>query len=226
MGEKRLRVHAADSDVMSLLAVRHIFSQTCDLELESVTSNGTEAAETAILAKPDIVLMETNVTDVDSLTATKMICSEAPEVKVVFLSTVHDTVSISRAYAAGASSFLAKSSIVRELSSALRLVSLGHQIFSSSSDQQRLQIPGSAEGGPQEQIIARCGELTKRLLIAVAQGCTNQEIAATLHVSEGTVKGHIAKFNSQLNISNRVQLAVAVAQAGLLDTRDANSFVR
>ncbi|MDN6331763.1 MAG: LuxR C-terminal-related transcriptional regulator, partial [Micrococcaceae bacterium] len=59
-----------------------------------------------------------------------------------------------------------------------------------------------------------------------AQGSTNQENAPTLQVTEGTVKGHIAKFNSQLNISNRVQLAVAVAQAGLLDTRDANSFVR
>lgn len=225
MSTNLLRVHAADSDVLSLLAIEHLFSQTQDIQLEQVSSTGTEAVERAVLARPDVLLMETNISDVDSLTATQQLTVAAPEVKVVFLSTVHDAVTINQAYSAGANSYLAKNTIVRELASAMRLIALNNNIFSSPSDRVRMVTAHALGARPQEQIICGSGQQTKRLLIALAMGWTNQEIAAKLHISAGTVKAHIAKVMSRLNITNRVQLAVLVTQAGLLDEDDYHSLV-
>lgn len=225
MSTNLLRVHAADSDVLSLLAIEHLFSQTQDIQLEQVSSTGTEAVERAVLARPDVLLMETNISDVDSLTATQQLTVAAPEVKVVFLSTVHDAVTINQAYSAGANSYLAKNTIVRELASAMRLIALNNNIFSSPSDRVRMVTAHALSARPQEQIICGSGQQTKRLLIALAMGWTNQEIAAKLHISAGTVKAHIAKVMSRLNITNRVQLAVLVTQAGLLDEDDYHSLV-
>jgi len=217
---KKLRVHAADNDQLSLMALEHLFSQTQDISLERVATNGSDAVKASVAERPDILLMEFAVTDVDCLTATKEISSSAPGVKTVFLSTVHDAASITEAYRAGAASYLAKNEVARDLAIAVRLIARGSNIFSTPSDQERFIVPPAVEDDPQVQLISRSSRRVKLLLIAVAQGRTNQEIAMALHVSEGTVKAHIARAMSRLNIRNRVQLAVLTAQAGLLENPD------
>ncbi|PQZ87705.1 hypothetical protein CQ018_17285 [Arthrobacter sp. MYb227] len=212
-----IRVHLADADPFLRLGLERMLEASPDILLEQVTENGTDAAEAAVSAKPEIVLMESSITNVGSLEATRRIRAHAPLTKIVIFSAIHDIETMSRSYSAGAHSYLAKSSIATDLAPAIRLIVSGNEIFSKPANASNFSEHPTRKYELQTQFLRQANPRDKRLLIALAQGKTNSQIASILHVSEGTVKAQIAKLMEPLHIQTRVQLAVLVAQAGLLE---------
>ncbi|MFL4474506.1 response regulator [Paeniglutamicibacter sp. MACA_103] len=215
--QPRIRVHLADGDYFLRLGLESLLASSPDVELESVTGTGDAAIEAALGKKPDLILMETTISDVSSLEATRRIVAGVPETKVVMLSATHDVETMARAHAAGACSYLAKNAVSTDLGAALRMINSGNMIFSKPIDAEYFPIHSPGKYDLRSQILRQAGSRDRRMLHALAEGHTNAQIAALLHVSEGTVKAQLAKIMEPLDVSNRVQLAVLVVQAGLLD---------
>lgn len=214
----RLRVHLADGDYFLRIGLESILASNSDVELEEVSSNGNDAVEAATSKKPDFVLMESTISNMCSMEATRRIVTASPSTKVVMLSSVHDVETMSRAHSSGACSYLAKNSMSADLVAVLRLIHAGHMIFAKPADAERFPLRAGSDYELQAQFLRNTSPRDRRLLTALAGGYTNAQIAAFLHVSEGTVKAQLAKIMEPLHVTNRVQLAVLVVQAGLLES--------
>lgn len=217
MAQPRIRVHLADGDYFLRLGLESLLATSPDVVLEQVTSNGSQAIEAAQKEKPDLVLMESSITNVCSMEATRRIVSTTPGTKVVMLSAAHDLETMTRSHSAGACSYLAKSSISTDLGAALRMIHSGNMIFSKPTDADRFPLSTVSNYELQARFLRQTSPRDRRLLNALAKGYTNVQIATLLHVSEGTVKAQLAKIMEPLHVTNRVQLAVLVVQAGLLE---------
>lgn len=217
MVQPQIRVHLADGDYFLRLGLESLLAASPDVALEQVTGSGDDAVNAALEKKPDLVLMETNLGNVCSMEAIRRITTGAPETKVVILSATHDIETMTKARAAGACSYLAKSSISTDLSAALRLIHSGNMIFSKPLDADHFPPRSVSKFDLASQLMRQVGPRDRRILHALSDGFTNVQIAAQLHVSEGTVKAQLAKIMEPLGVSNRVQLAVLAVQAGLLE---------
>lgn len=215
--QPRIRVHLADGDYFLRLGLESLLASSPDVELEEVTGTGNEAIEAALGKKPDLILMETTISNVSSTEATKRIIAGAPEIKVVMLSATHDIETMARAHSAGACSYLAKNAVSTDLGAALRMIHSGNMIFSKPVDADQFPLHAAGKYDLKSQLLRQSGPRDRRMLYALAQGHTNAQIASLLHVSEGTVKAQLAKIMEPLDVNNRVQLAVLVVQAGLVD---------
>lgn len=213
----RIRVQLADGDYFLRLGLESLLASSPEVVLEEVSSNGSDAIEAAQRQKPDLVLMESSISNVCSMEATRRIVATTPETKVVMLSATHDLETMTRSHSAGACSYLAKSSISTDLGAALRMIVSGNMIFSKPADAERFPLHTVSNYELQARFLRQTSPRDRRLLNALAKGYTNVQIAALLHVSEGTVKAQLAKIMEPLHVTNRVQLAVLVVQAGLLE---------
>lgn len=202
---------------MLRLGLEALLGDCEDVLLEATFSNGTDTVTAALQHQPDIVLMESNIQDVNSAQATAQIVQGSKHTQVVMLSANHDLESINRAHSAGAVSYLAKGAISNDLGSALHLINSGNAIYSKPTDAQRFPEKPTTTNSIETRLLRQANRRDRRILDGVARGLTNQQIASLLHVSEGTVKARLAKIMEPLKLSNRVQLAVLVAKAGLLD---------
>ncbi|MFF5794750.1 response regulator [Paeniglutamicibacter sp. NPDC012692] len=213
----RIRVHLADGDPFLRIGLEITLGACPEIELESVTTNGTAAIEAARTLRPDIVLMESTIENVSSMIATRHIRSVTPGTKVVMFSAVHDVETMKHAHIAGVTSFLSKHSIAADLGTVLRLISSGNSIFAKPSDAEQFLVPLAHKDETRCQLLRNISQRDRQLLIELAQGRTNRQIAVSLHVSEATIKAGIGKLIVALAIQSRVQLAVLAVQAGLLE---------
>lgn len=212
-----VRVQLADADYFLRLGLESLLASSPDVELEVVTRTGNEAVDAAIDTKPDLVLMDTSLSNVCSMEATRRITMGAPETKVVMLSTAHDLETMSRARAAGACSYLAKNAISTDLGAALRMIHSGNMIFSKPTDADHFPPHSPNRFELKSQLLRQTRYRDRRILHALSQGHTNTEIASLLHISEATVKAQLAKIMEPLGVKNRVQLAVLAVQSGLFE---------
>ena len=215
--QPQIRVHLADGDYFLRLGLESLLAASPDVQLEQVTSTGNDAVDAALDKRPDLVLMETSLSNICSMEATRRIVSAAPETKVVMLSATHDIETMARAHSAGACSYLAKNSISTDLGAALRMIHSGNMIFSKPTDADQFPPHSASKYDLKSQLLRQAGPRDRRILQALSEGLTNVQIASLLHVSEGTVKAQLAKIMEPLGVSNRVQLAVLAVQAGLLE---------
>ncbi|GAA2953254.1 response regulator transcription factor [Glutamicibacter bergerei] len=114
---------------------------------------------------------------------------------------------------------ISKSSISEELPSTLRLIANGYKIFAAPHDGWEI-VSLSPHRTQNQSIIEALNDRDRRLIYSVAAGLTNTQISRTLHISEGSVKLHLARLMDELNVSNRVQLAVIATENGLITSAD------
>ena len=188
-----------------------------DVQLEQVTSTGNDAVDATLEKRPDLLPMETSLSNMCSMEATRRIVSAVPETKVVMLSATHDIETTARAHSAGVCSYLAKNSISTDLGAALRMIHSGNMFFSKSTDADQFPPHSAGMYDLKSQLLRQTGARDRRILQALSEGLTIVQIAALLHVSEGTVKAQLATIVEPLGVSNRVQLADLAVQAGLLE---------
>jgi DNA-binding NarL/FixJ family response regulator len=212
----------ADDQPLLRRGFRMILEAEGDLVIAAEAGNGEEAVTLAQRHAPDVVLMDIRMPGTDGIEATRRIIAAGGQVRVLVLTTFDLDEYAFGALRAGASGFLLKDVRPAELVTAIRTVASGDAVISPRVTRRLLEeyaqvLPLSAS--QQAERYPRLEALTERereVLIAVARGLSNTEIAASLYVSEATVKSHVGRILAKLSLRDRVQVVVLAYEAGLI----------
>lgn len=208
-----IKVLLADDQLLIRQGLRMILSVHDDIDVVGEASNGREAVELAARLRPDVVLMDVQMPVQDGIEATNEIAAQPDGPKVVILTTFDRDDYVFDALRAGASGFLLKNSGSDRLVEAVRVSAEGHALLSPEVTTRVLAAMIRAEPRLETRSPHRPAELTEReydVLISLAKGYSNAEIAAELFVGEATVKTHVSNILMKLGLRDRVQ-AVAYA---------------
>jgi DNA-binding NarL/FixJ family response regulator len=213
-----LRVVVADDQALVRAGFRMILTADgIDVVAEAV--NGAEAVDAVRRTRPDVVLMDIRMPELDGLQATRRILAGAPgEPRVLILTTFDLDHYVYAALTAGASGFLLKDVTPEHLVAAVRMVRAGDALLAPAIT--RRLVERFAGRDPATAATHRdLAALTPReleVLQLLAQGMSNAELAARLHLSEATVKTHVARILAKLGLRDRVQAVVVAYQTGLV----------
>ena len=212
-----VKVLLVDDDALVRAGLRLILSSAEDIEVVGETDDGAGAVAAVRRHRPDVVLMDIRMPQVDGITATAALRQLDPAPQVVVLTTFQADEHVVAALRAGASGFLVKDTPPADIITAIRVVAAGEAIVSPSVTRTLLAHFARTEASERHRVAAqRLGALTGRereVAIAVGAGASNAEIAASLYMSEATVKAHVSRLLSKLGASNRVQIAILVHDA-------------
>ncbi len=225
-----IRVVLADDQALLRKGFRMILEAEEDIEIVGEAPDGADAVRLVELYRPDVVLMDVRMPVLDGIEATRAItASEAGEETRVLILTTFDLDEYAfSALRAGASGFLLKDVPPAELISAIRTVARGDAVVSPRITRRLLEeyagtLPdlseGAAAGGDgtgEHPALASLTEREREVLLAVADGLSNAEIAERLYVSEATVKSHVGRLLAKLGLRDRVQAVVFAFQSGLV----------
>jgi DNA-binding NarL/FixJ family response regulator len=217
MIEPRVRVLIVDDDDLMRAGLRGVLSRDEAIEVVGEAGDGRDAVHRARLLKPDVVLMDVRMPDLDGISATRELLAAFPEVRVVILTTFEQDDYIFGALSAGASGFLLKRTAPEELVAAIHTIAAGDSLLSPSVTNRVIERMAS-QPAPDSARDARLDELTPRereVLELVAGGLSNGEIAATLVIEESTVKTHVKRILLKLGVRDRVQAVIFAYQSGL-----------
>jgi RNA polymerase sigma factor (sigma-70 family) len=217
MTDSRVRVLIVDDDDLMRAGLRGVLSSDDAIELVGEANDGREAAYRVRLLKPDVVLMDVRMPDLDGISATRELTGAFPEVKVVILTTFEQDDYIFGALSAGASGFLLKRTRPEELIAAIHTIAAGDSLLSPSVTS---RVVERMAGQPQPDAARdeRLEELTPRerqVLELVARGRSNAEIAAELVIEESTVKTHVKRILAKLDARDRVQAVIFAYESGM-----------
>jgi DNA-binding NarL/FixJ family response regulator len=213
----RVKVLLVDDDALVRAGLRLILSSADDIEVVGECADGAGAVAAVRATRPDVVLMDIRMPQLDGITATAAVRDLAGPPQVIVLTTFQADAQVVAALRAGASGFLVKDTPPAEIIGAVRLVAAGDAIVSPSVTRTLLSHFGDAEASERHRAAAgRLAALTERereVAAAVGEGATNAEIAASLFMSEATVKAHVSRLLTKLGVTNRVQVAIVVHDA-------------
>jgi DNA-binding NarL/FixJ family response regulator len=217
-----IRVLLVDDQALLRKGFRMILEEEPGIEVVGEASDGDEAVALTIEHHPDVVLMDVRMPGTDGIEATSRIVGSGEASRVLILTTFDLDEYAFAGLRAGASGFLLKDVPPTELIAAIRVVARGDAVVSPRVTRRLLdtfapelpRTPGESDQGASE-----LDELTERereVLVAMAEGLSNVEIAQHLFVSEATVKSHVGKILAKLGLRDRVQAAVFAFQTGLV----------
>ncbi len=213
-----IRVLIADDQALVRAGFRAILEGQDDLEVVGEAADGGEAVTIARELRPDVVLMDVRMPDVDGIEATRRLLQDGDAPRVLMLTTFDLDEYVYEAMKAGASGFLLKDAPRDQLVGAVRTVAAGDALLAPALVR-RLIEDFVRRPGPGERLSAELDELTEReleVLTLIARGLANAEIAAVLFVSEATVRTHVTHILSKLGLRDRVQAVVLAYETGLV----------
>ncbi len=207
---KPIRVVIADDHPVVRAGLQGMLSSQPDFEVVGEASTGAQAVALAIQLRPDVVLMDLRMAELDGAAATAQIRAQQVNTSVLVLTTYESNADILRAVEAGATGYLLKDVQREELFSAIRTVARGKAILApavASRLLQQVQTPLL-----QKALSAREVEV----LSLVARGASNKEIARSMHLSEATIKSHLLHLFEKLGVSDRTAAVTVALERGLL----------
>jgi DNA-binding NarL/FixJ family response regulator len=219
-----IRVLLVDDQSLIRSGFRMILEEQEDICVVGEAADGAHGVELTAELKPHVVLMDVRMPGVDGIEATRRIVDQTPETRVLVLTTFDLDEYAFSALRYGASGFLLKDARPADLADAIRSVASGDAVVAPSVTRRLLdafvphlpdpQAPLDATGASSP--LDRLTEREREVLVRVAEGLSNSEIASALFVSEATVKTHIGRILSKLDLRDRVQAVVFAYQVGLV----------
>ncbi|WP_433514153.1 response regulator [Nonomuraea sp. CA-143628] len=215
-----IRVLLADDQALVRTGFRMILDNADDMRVIAEAADGAQAARMALDLRPDIVLMDVRMPEVDGVEATRRICAGTDQIRVLILTTFDLDEYVYAALHAGASGFLLKDTLAADLLSAIRVVARGDAVVAPSVTRRLLERYVGIGVVP---LIPTAGldvltEREREVLSLIARGLSNIEIAERLFLSEGTVKTHVSRVLAKLGLRDRVQAVVYAYESGLVRT--------
>jgi DNA-binding NarL/FixJ family response regulator len=206
----------ADDQELVRTGMRMILTAEDDLEVVGEAADGQEAVDLAATLRPDVVLMDIRMPNLDGIEATRRVVATHPEARVVMLTTFDRSQLVYESLVAGASGYLLKDAPGQQLVAGVRAVARGEELLAPSITRRLIEeFTRTGRGRPPRGY----DELTEReaeVLTLVARGRSNAEIAAELFVSIQTVKTHVARVLAKLGLRDRVQAVVLAYEHGLV----------
>jgi DNA-binding NarL/FixJ family response regulator len=216
-----IRVLLVDDDALVRSGLRMMLAGAESLEVVGEAADGREVLGAVDLHRPDVVLMDIRMPQLDGIAATRLLAAQPDPPAVVVLTTFDADELVLRALQAGAAGFLLKHTPPADIVRAIELVHAGDSMLSPTVTRRLISmVAGDSDAGARaDQARERLATLSPRerdVALAVGLGHGNAEIAATLHLSVATVKGHVSRLLDKLEVDNRVQIALLVQVAGEL----------
>jgi two-component system, NarL family, response regulator LiaR len=212
---KLIRLLIVDDHAIVRQGLRAIIRVTPGMELAGEAGGGREAIELAAAQRPDVILMDLVMPEIDGVAAIAAIKRAQPDVRVIALTTFADADLVLGAVQAGADGYLLKDVDVQELARAIRTVHSGQPYLHPEATRHLLQATARPDQ-PAERLTGR----EQEVLALVARGHTNRQIADALKISEKTVSVHVSNVLSKLGMASRTQAALYAARIGLLSSED------
>ncbi|MFD4326586.1 response regulator [Nocardioides sp. NPDC058538] len=220
--EMPIRVAIVDDQELMRSALRMMVESQPDLELAGEAADGHEALALVRTKRVDVVLMDLRMPRLDGIQATAAITGEQPATRVVALTTFDLDDYAFPAIRAGASGFLLKDARAEEIVEAIRTVHAGHAVVAPSTTRRLLEHVAAAPATDSGRAADIRDTLTPReldMLLELATGDSNAEIARRVHLSEATVKTHVGHVLAKLGLRDRVQAVVLAYETGLVGPR-------
>jgi DNA-binding NarL/FixJ family response regulator len=219
VSDSPIRVLVVDDDALVRSGLLMILGGAPDIEVVGQAVDGRDGVQAAREHRPDVVLMDIRMPRLDGFEATEHICSWPDPPKVIVLTTFDADDDVARALGAGASGFLLTDTAPAAIVDAIRKVADGEPMLSPSVTA-RLIAQLTAGAAPDraraaQRRLARLSDREREVALAVGAGLSNADIASRLYLSVPTVKAHIGRLFAKLEVSNRVQIAICVHDAGL-----------
>lgn len=193
--------------------LRSLLETKADLTIIGEAENGKVAVELALSLKPDVVLMDVRMPIMDGVAATRALTEQAPEIKVLVLTTFDDDEYVTQALRCGAKGYLLKDTPSTELADAIRAIHRGYTQFGPGLMEKAFASVPAVEEPP--EAFTQLTPREQEVLQLIAKGCSNREIAEKLYISERTVKNHVNSLLRRLNLRDRTQVAILAAKWSL-----------
>jgi DNA-binding NarL/FixJ family response regulator len=210
---KRIRILLADDHAVVRQGFRMILSAHPDLEIVGEAGNGREAVELAATLRPDVVVMDVAMPELNGIEATRRLTADNPHTRVVALSMHKDSVYVREILRAGARGYLLKDSVADDLVAAVRAVAAGEGYLSPGVSNAVLDDYRKHVTNPIDLLSSREREVLQML----AEGKTNKEIAVVLNLSVYTVEAHRGRIMEKLNVHSINELVRFAVRNGLID---------
>jgi DNA-binding NarL/FixJ family response regulator len=205
-----------DDDPLVRSGLRLMLAAAPDIEVVGEASDGTEVLALVERLAPRVVLMDIRMPGMDGLAATERLRDLSAPPEVVVLTTFNADDHVLRALRAGAAGFLLKDTPPGEIVASVRRVAAGDPVLSPAVTQRLIaHVTGSSRDTRQaRRRLAALGDREREVALAIGQGKSNAEIAADLYMSLPTVKTHVSRILTKLDLNNRVQIALLTHDAG------------
>jgi DNA-binding NarL/FixJ family response regulator len=209
-----IRIVLADDHTIVRDGVAHLLNAEADFEVVGQASDGLQVIELVARLKPDVVLMDLQMPNLDGVSAIKSIKAADDQIKIIILTTYDTDEYILEGIRAGARGYLLKDVPKEELCRSIRLVNQGHSLMQPSLTARFFNLLAQRESKGSE--VAALTERELEVVRLIARGDRNKEIAQKMAISEGTVKGYVATILQKFGVTDRTQAAMYAVQKGLI----------
>lgn len=222
MTDSKIRLLLVDDQTIIRQGLRSLLEAKPDLEVVGEAENGQQAITQVEALQPDVVLMDVRMPVMDGVAATRQICQQFNQTKVLVLTTFDDDEYVAQAMQLGARGYLLKDTHSDDLAAAIRAIHKGYTQMGPGLMEKAIAPPTRPSPPQPTTLPPKLAGLTARereVLCLIVAGASNREIAEALYISERTVKNHITHILSQLDVRDRTQAAMfASAFLPLLQT--------
>ncbi len=214
-----IRLLIVDDHAIVREGLRTLLAETPDLEIVGEAVDGPSAVTQALALKPDVMLLDLMLPGFTGIEVTQRVHQALPACRILLLTSFAEDQNVVAAMQAGAAGYLLKDVLQADLLSAIRQAMLGEPVLHPEAQRKlidhlmRPKAPAAGAGGTQ---VAELTEREHDVLRLIAQGRSNREIADQLHITEGTVKGHVSNILSKLHLQDRTQAALFAVRSGLV----------
>ncbi|WP_188454062.1 response regulator transcription factor [Virgibacillus oceani] len=200
-----IKVLFADDHEMVRIGVSAYLSAQSDIEVVAEADDGSEAVQKALELKPDIILMDLVMKEMDGIEATRRIIEKWPEAKIIIVTSFLDDEKVYPALEAGATSYMLKTSKAGEIAKAIRSTYQGQSILEPEVTG---KIMTRMRRKPDEELHSQLTDREMEILLLITEGRTNQEIADQLFIALKTVKVHVSNILGKLEVQDRTQAVI------------------
>jgi DNA-binding NarL/FixJ family response regulator len=216
-----IRVLLVDDQALLRMGFRLILEAEPDIEVVGEAGDGAAGVNMTSALHPDVVLMDVRMPGTDGIAATALVTAADPAVKVLILTTFDLDEYVFAGLKAGASGFLLKDAPPAELLTAIRTVAGGDAVLAPTATRRLIDkfvplIPAPGRQQDRDVLLSKLTDREQTVFVRLAAGRSNREIADDLHLSEGTVKVHVGRILTKLDLRDRVQAVVLAYESGLI----------
>jgi DNA-binding NarL/FixJ family response regulator len=216
-----IRVLLVDDQALLRMGFRLILETEPDIKVAGEAADGATGVSMTAALHPDVVLMDVRMPGMDGIAATAAITADGPDSKVIILTTFDLDEYVFAGLKAGASGFLLKDAPPADLITAIRSVASGDAVLAPAATRRLIHqfaalLPDPGQQPDRDAITGKLTDREQTVFAQLAAGRSNREIAADLHLSEGTVKVHVGRILAKLGLRDRVQAVVLAYESGLI----------
>ena len=211
-----IRVLIVDDDALVRTGLSMMLAGAEDLRIVAEADDGDKVGALVAEHTPDVVLMDIRMPRMDGLAATEQIRGRDGAPEIIILTTFDADEHVVRALRAGAGGFLLKDTPPAEIINAIRRVAAGEPILSPSVTRRLIAQVTEVHRSPARELLGRLSQREREVVVAIGQGKSNAQIGTELYMSVATVKAHVSRLLTKLDLNNRVQVALLAHDAGLV----------